>query len=104
EAAVAHCQLIVVSKFIEKLQQDIAGKGVKEQLQLLCGIYALSLIHKHQGDFLSTGSITAKQASLVNDQLRSYNAQSAELIAMKEIIAGETWLHLARYHVKRIHV
>ncbi|KAF5204283.1 Peroxisomal acyl-coenzyme a oxidase [Thalictrum thalictroides] len=75
EAAVAHCQLIVVSKFIEKLQQDIAGKGVKEQLQLLCGIYALSLIHKHQGDFLSTGSITAKQASLVNDQLRSYNAQ-----------------------------
>ncbi|KAJ8748125.1 hypothetical protein K2173_014554 [Erythroxylum novogranatense] len=27
EAAVAHCQLIVVSKFFEKLQQDIPGRG-----------------------------------------------------------------------------
>lgn len=76
EAAVAHCQLIVVSKFIEKLQQDIAGKGVKEQLEVLCSIYALSLLHKHQGDFLSTGSITPKQASLANDQLRSLYAQA----------------------------
>lgn len=75
EAAAAHCQLIVVSKFIDKLQQDIAGKGVKEQLQVLCGIYALSLLHKHQGDFLSTGSVTPKQASLANDQLRSLYAQ-----------------------------
>ncbi|KAI3889891.1 hypothetical protein MKX03_017814 [Papaver bracteatum] len=76
EAAVAHCQLIVVSKFIEKLQQDIPGKGVKEQLEILCSIYALSLLHKHQGDFLSTGSITPKQASLANDQLRSLYAQA----------------------------
>ncbi|OVA04668.1 Acyl-CoA oxidase [Macleaya cordata] len=76
EAAVAHCQLIVVSKFIEKLQQDIPGKGVKMQLQVLCSIYALSLLHKHQGDFLSTGSITPKQASLANDQLRSLYAQA----------------------------
>ncbi|KAH0974057.1 hypothetical protein GBA52_015956 [Prunus armeniaca] len=71
EAAVAHCQLIVVSKFIEKLQQDIPGKGVKEQLHNLCNIYALYIIHRHLGDFLSTGSITAKQASLANEQLRS---------------------------------
>ncbi|KAL2903035.1 Peroxisomal acyl-coenzyme A oxidase 1 [Bienertia sinuspersici] len=28
-ASVAHCQLIVVSKFIEKLQQDIPGEGVR---------------------------------------------------------------------------
>ncbi|KAK4557799.1 hypothetical protein RGQ29_007531 [Quercus rubra] len=75
EASVAHCQLIVVSKFIEKLQQDIPGKGVKEQLEILCNIYALSLLHKHQGDFLSTGSITSKQASLANDQLRSLYSQ-----------------------------
>ncbi|OWM88360.1 hypothetical protein CDL15_Pgr003772 [Punica granatum] len=71
EASLAHCQLIVVSKFIEKLQQDIPGKGVKEQLEALCSVYALHLLHKHSGDFLSTGTITAKQASLANDQLLS---------------------------------
>ncbi|CAJ1943312.1 unnamed protein product [Sphenostylis stenocarpa] len=75
EAAVAHCQLIVVSKFIEKLQQDIPGKGVKHQLELLCSIYALSLLHKHLGDFLSTGCITPKQGSLANDLLRSLYSQ-----------------------------
>ncbi|KAF8380536.1 hypothetical protein HHK36_028023 [Tetracentron sinense] len=76
EAAVAHCQLIVVSKFIEKLQQDIPGKGVKEQLEVLCNIYALSLLHNHLGDFLSTSCITPKQASLANDQLRSLYSQA----------------------------
>lgn len=75
EAAVAHCQLIVVSKFIEKLQQDIPGKGVKPMLEILCNIYALHLLHKHLGDFISTGCITAKQASLANEQLRSSYAQ-----------------------------
>ncbi|WVZ21740.1 hypothetical protein V8G54_000284 [Vigna mungo] len=75
ETAVAHCQLIVVSKFIEKLQQDITGKGVKHQIQLLCSIYALSLLHKHLGDFLSTGCITPKQGSLANDLLRSLYSQ-----------------------------
>jgi len=75
EAAVAHCQLIVVSKFIDKLKQEIPGKGVKQQLEVLCNIYALFLVHKHQGDFLATASITAKQASLANDQLRSLYSQ-----------------------------
>ncbi|XP_043697495.1 peroxisomal acyl-coenzyme A oxidase 1-like [Telopea speciosissima] len=75
EAAVAHCQLIVVTKFIEKLQQDIPGMGVKEQLEALCNIYALSLIHKYQGDFLANGCITSKQASLVSVQLRSLYSQ-----------------------------
>ncbi|KAM7272321.1 hypothetical protein ACFE04_026984 [Oxalis oulophora] len=75
EAAIAHCQLIVVSKFIEKLQQDIPGEGVKKQLENLCGIYALHLLHKHLGDFLGTGSITPKQAALANDQLRSLYSQ-----------------------------
>nr|AFK37460.1 unknown [Lotus japonicus] len=75
EAAVAHCQLIVVSKFIEKLQQDIPGNGVKEQLEVLCSVYALFLLHKHLGDFLSAGCITPKQGSLANEQLRSSYAQ-----------------------------
>uniref|UniRef100_A0A5B6Z8G6 Acyl-coenzyme A oxidase n=2 Tax=Davidia involucrata TaxID=16924 RepID=A0A5B6Z8G6_DAVIN len=76
EAAVAHCQLIVVSKFLEKLQQDIPGKGVKQQLEVLCNIYDLFLLHKHQGDFLSTGCITPKQAYLANEQLRSLYSQA----------------------------
>ena len=76
EAAVAHCQLIVVSKFIEKLQEDIPGKGVKRQLEILCNIYALYLLHKYVGDFLSTSCITPKQASLANEQLRSLYAQA----------------------------
>ncbi|MED6138994.1 acyl-coenzyme A oxidase, variant 2 [Stylosanthes scabra] len=75
EVAVAHCQLIVVSKFLEKLQQDIPGKGVKQQLQVLCGVYALFLLHKHLGDFLSAGCITPKQGSLANEQLRSLYSQ-----------------------------
>ncbi|XP_047325893.1 peroxisomal acyl-coenzyme A oxidase 1-like [Impatiens glandulifera] len=75
EAAVAHCQLIVVSKFIEKLQQTIPGKGIKQQLEVLCNIYALSLLHKHKGDFLSTFCITPKQAALANEQLRSLYSQ-----------------------------
>ncbi|KAL3737952.1 hypothetical protein ACJRO7_019473 [Eucalyptus globulus] len=75
EAATAHCQLIVVSKFIEKLQQDIPGKGVKQQLQTLCSVYVLHLLHKHQGDFLSTGCVTPKQAALANEQLRSLYSQ-----------------------------
>ncbi|XP_022957805.1 peroxisomal acyl-coenzyme A oxidase 1-like [Cucurbita moschata] len=75
EAAVAHCQLIIVSKFIEKLKGDIPGKGVKEQLQKLCSIYALYTLHKHMGDFLSTSTITPKQASLADDQLRSLYSQ-----------------------------
>lgn len=48
---------------------------MKEQLQILCNVYALFLVHKHLGDFLSTGSITAKQGSLANDQLRSLYSQ-----------------------------
>ncbi|KAM1521698.1 hypothetical protein ACFX13_012074 [Malus domestica] len=71
EAAIAHCQLIVVSKFIEKLQQKIEGNGVKQPLETLCYIYALHLIHKYSGDFISTGSLNPKQASLANDQLRA---------------------------------
>ncbi|XP_051115292.1 peroxisomal acyl-coenzyme A oxidase 1-like [Andrographis paniculata] len=75
DAAVAHCQLIIVSKFLEKLQEDIPGKGVKQQLETLCSIYSLSLVHKHQGDFLATSYLTPKQASLANNQLRALLAK-----------------------------
>ncbi|KAL4351354.1 hypothetical protein GQ457_06G037570 [Hibiscus cannabinus] len=75
EAAVAHCQLIVVSKFIEKLQQDIPGKGVKRQLEILCNVYALSLMHKHNGDFVATGCISPEQGALANEQLRLLYSQ-----------------------------
>ncbi|XP_022922392.1 peroxisomal acyl-coenzyme A oxidase 1-like [Cucurbita moschata] len=75
EAAAAYCQLIIVSKYIEKLQGDIPGKGIKEQLQILCSVYALYTLHKHKGDFLSTSTITPKQASLADDQLRSLYSQ-----------------------------
>ncbi|KAF3549799.1 hypothetical protein DY000_02001876 [Brassica cretica] len=62
-------------KFIAKLEGDIKGKGVKNQLKNLCYIYALHLIHKHLGDFLSTNTITPEQASLANNQLRSLYSQ-----------------------------
>lgn len=75
EAAVAHCQLIVVSKFIEKLKQDIPGKGVKNQLEMLCNVYSLSLLHKHRGDFLSVGYLTNEQSKLASDQLRDLYSQ-----------------------------
>ncbi|KAL4348018.1 hypothetical protein GQ457_17G020750 [Hibiscus cannabinus] len=75
EPAIAHCQLIVVSKFLEKLQQDIPGKGVKRQLEILCNVYALHLIHKHLGDFIATSCITPKQGALANEQLRLLYAQ-----------------------------
>ncbi|XP_010538409.1 PREDICTED: peroxisomal acyl-coenzyme A oxidase 1-like [Tarenaya hassleriana] len=75
EAAVAHCQLIVVSKFIEKLKEVIPGKGVKKQLENLCYVYALYLMHKHLGDFLGMGCITSEQASLANVQIRSLYSQ-----------------------------
>ncbi|XP_042411979.1 peroxisomal acyl-coenzyme A oxidase 1-like [Zingiber officinale] len=75
EAAIAHCQLIIVSKFIDKVQEDIQGRGVKEVLQILCSVYALSLVHKHLGDFITTGYITPKQGALANEKLRSQYSQ-----------------------------
>lgn len=62
-------------RFIEKLQQDIPGEGVKQQLVVLCSIYALFLLHKHQGDFLATGYITSKQGLFANEQLRALYTQ-----------------------------
>ena len=62
-------------RFIEKVQQDIPGHGVKEQLQTLCNVYALYILHKHLGDFLATGCITPRQGALANEQLGKLYAQ-----------------------------
>lgn len=70
DAARAHCELIVVTRFIEALKKDIPGRGVKKQLQILCNIYALSLITAHTGDFLSTGCLSSEQINLAKGQLR----------------------------------
>lgn len=75
--------LYIYFRFIEKVQQETPGHGVKGQLQILCNIYALSVLHKHLGDFLATGCITSKQASLANDQLRSLYAQVSLIILQK---------------------
>ncbi|PWZ08005.1 Peroxisomal acyl-coenzyme A oxidase 1 [Zea mays] len=75
EAAVAHIQLIIVTKFIEKVHHEIPGYGVKEQLQALCNVYALYILHKHLGDFLATGCITPRQGALANEQLGKLYAQ-----------------------------
>jgi acyl-CoA oxidase len=71
DAARAHCQLIIVEKFVEKLQTDIPGEGTKELLQVLCYVYALSLVSTHAGDFLSTLYLTSKQVALAKNQLRA---------------------------------
>ncbi|CAK9217123.1 unnamed protein product [Sphagnum troendelagicum] len=71
EAAQAHCQLIVVSKFIEQVQKDIPGEWVKQQLEVLCNLYALSLLTAHSGDFLATGYLTSRQVSLAKDQQKA---------------------------------
>ncbi|KAJ8748122.1 hypothetical protein K2173_014432 [Erythroxylum novogranatense] len=92
EAAVAHCQLIVVSKNCNKIYQE----GVKEQLQVLCCIYALNILHKHLGDFIATGCISAKQASLANDLLRSlYSKLRPNAIALVDAFnyGSFPWLH-----------
>ncbi|CAM6110746.1 unnamed protein product [Calypogeia fissa] len=71
DAARAHCQLIIVEKFIDKLQTDIPGKGIKELLQVLSYVYALDLVSIHAGDFLSTGYLTSKQVAMAKKQLRA---------------------------------
>ncbi|MCO5608778.1 hypothetical protein L7F22_062994 [Adiantum nelumboides] len=69
EMAQAHCELIVISKFFDKLQGEISGSGVKEQLQTLYYLYAFSLMKEHVGDFLSTGILSRSQASVARKQL-----------------------------------
>ncbi|KAG6557960.1 hypothetical protein Mapa_000139 [Marchantia paleacea] len=71
EAARAHCQLIIVEKFVEKMRSQIPGGGVPEILEVLCYVYALDLVRIHAADFLSTGYLTSKQISLAKEQLRS---------------------------------
>lgn len=73
--AEAHCQLMVLSTFVDKLKTTIPGLNVKQQLYMLCNIYGLSLICEHAGDFLATGYLTRKQASLASSLLRRIFSQ-----------------------------
>lgn len=68
-------QDLFLSRFIDKLKEPIPGKGIKQILEVLCQVYALSTLHKHQGDFLTTASITPKQAALAFTQLRHLYSQ-----------------------------
>lgn len=74
-AARAHCELIIVVKFMEALKRDLPGKGVRNQLQVLCNIYALSLLTAHTGDFLLTGYLSHEQVDLAKAQLRDLYRQ-----------------------------
>jgi hypothetical protein len=44
-------------------------RGVKQQLEVLCNLYAVSNLHKtHSGDFLATGYLTGIQVFHAKDQ------------------------------------
>ena len=59
-----------MTRFIEHLQTDIPGGGVKEQLEVLCNTYALFQIIENAGDFLATGYLTGKQIALAKEELK----------------------------------
>jgi thioredoxin-related protein len=61
---------MITCRFVDKLKEDIPGAQVKEQLQLLFFVYALSLIKENTGEFLSVGYMTTKQVELAKEQLR----------------------------------
>ncbi|KAH7431891.1 hypothetical protein KP509_08G071700 [Ceratopteris richardii] len=69
-ASRAHCELIIVTRFMGALEREIPGRGVKNQLQILCNIYALSLVTTRAGDFLMTGYLSPEQVELAKSQLR----------------------------------
>jgi acyl-CoA oxidase len=72
---------------VDKVQENIVGNGVKEQLRILCNIYALNLLHKHIGDSLGAGSITPKQGALASEQLRSLYSM---VLTINLNLSGET--------------
>eukprot|EP00252_Welwitschia_mirabilis_P014717 TRINITY_DN3252_c0_g1_i1.p1 TRINITY_DN3252_c0_g1~~TRINITY_DN3252_c0_g1_i1.p1 ORF type:complete len:660 (+),score=129.61 TRINITY_DN3252_c0_g1_i1:80-2059(+) len=71
KVAQAHCQLIVLSKFSDKVNQTHADMNVKHQLEVLCYVYGLSLLCEHIGEFLATGYLTKDQAQLAGNHLTS---------------------------------
>jgi hypothetical protein len=62
-------------RFINKMQTDLPGAGTKDILQVLCYVYALSLVSTHAGDFLGTGHLSSKQVALAKTQLRTLSAK-----------------------------
>ncbi|XP_024394934.1 peroxisomal acyl-coenzyme A oxidase 1 [Physcomitrium patens] len=69
ESARAHCQLILVSKFIEQLQTG-TPEGIRKQLEVLCYTYAFSQLIDNAGDFLATGYVTGNQIALAKEELK----------------------------------
>lgn len=59
-----------MTRFIEHLQTEIPGGGIKEQLEVLCNTYALFQIIENAGDFLGTGYLTGKQIALAKEELK----------------------------------
>lgn len=59
------------ARFIDAVSKEFPGRGLKRQLQLLCKIYALSVLSANAGDFLVTGCLNGEQVSLAKEQLRA---------------------------------
>lgn len=78
--------LFSFSMSVDKVQENLVGNGVKEQLRILCNIYALNLLHKHIGDSLA-GYITPKQGALASEQLRSLYSM---VLTINFNLSGET--------------
>jgi acyl-CoA oxidase len=68
-----------MDRFIEQVQKDIPGEGVKQQLEVLCNLYALSLLTAHSGDFLATGYLTSRQVFLAKDQQKALFSAVSDL-------------------------
>ncbi|KAG0017762.1 Peroxisomal acyl-coenzyme A oxidase 1, partial [Podila clonocystis] len=74
-ASVAHCQFILVQNFILGIRGEMVqpeGAAVvelspqaKEALTDLSDLFALHMIHKQPGEFLTSGYLDAKQVSLI---------------------------------------
>lgn len=62
--------LLAFCRFIEQIQSGVPGRGLKEQLEVLCFTYGLSLLITNAGDFLSTEYLTGKQVMLAKDELK----------------------------------
>ncbi len=60
---------IVTEWQLSKHRTTYQERGAKQQLEVLCNLYALSNLHKtHSGDFLATGYLTGIQVFHAKDQ------------------------------------
>lgn len=78
-ASVAHCQLILVQNFIlgirgEMIQPEgvaapVLSETAKAALTDLSDLFALHMIHKQPGEFLTSGYLDAKQISMMGQAI-----------------------------------